>query len=183
VRDTERYRPPWGRKEVHEERQCVFVGTTNKALYLRDETSNRRFWPLKTGDIDLDWLRANRDQLLAEAVQLYRAGVPWWPDREFELKTIRDEQEARYESDAWEEPIRLYLDSLPTKKTTILEVATGALKFEKEPPTVTPYQPYLARGTPINRLSPNDQHRIAAVLTHLKWAPKKSGSERSWQPI
>jgi hypothetical protein len=48
---------------------------------------------------------------------------------------------------------------------------------------VTPYQPYPARGTPINRLSPNDQHRIAAVLTHLKWIPKKSGGVRWWEPI
>jgi Virulence-associated protein E-like domain/RepB DNA-primase N-terminal domain len=183
VRDTERYRPPWGRKEVHEERQCVFVGTTNMALYLRDETGNRRFWPVKTGEIDLDWLRANRDQLFAEAAQLYRAGVSWWPNRKFELETIRNEQEARYEPDAWEEPIRLYLEGLPTKKTTIFEVAIEALKFEKEPPTVIPYQSYPARGTPINRLSPNDQHRIATVLTHLKWAPKKSGSVRSWEPI
>src|SRR5262249_27863598 len=131
----------------------------------------------------LNWLRANRDQLFAESVDLYRARVPWWPDRKFELETIRDEQEARYEPDAWEEPIRLYLDGLPIKRTTIFEVAIGALKFEKEPPTVTPYQPHPARGTPINRLSPNDQHRIAAVLTHLKWAPKKSGSVRSWEPI
>jgi predicted P-loop ATPase len=183
VRDTERYRPPWGRKEVHEPRQCVFVGTTNKTLYLRDETGNRRFWPIKAGNIDLDWLRRNRDQLFAEAVVLYRRGVHWWPDRDFERKAIRDEQEARYEPDAWEEPIRLFLDGLPTKRTTIFEVAIGALKFEKEPPTVNPYQTYPARGTPINRLSPSDQHRIAMVLTHLKWIPKRSGGVRWWEPI
>jgi predicted P-loop ATPase len=184
TRQVERYRPPWGRKEVHEPRQCTFVGTTNKALYLRDATGNRRFWPVKTGEIDLDWLRANRDQLFAEAAQLYRAGVPWWPDRKFELETIRDEQEARYEPDVWEGPIQQYLDGLPTpKKTTILDIAINALGYEDKPPIITPYQTHPVRGTPVNRLSPNDQHRIAAILVHLKWTPKKSGSTRWWEPI
>jgi predicted P-loop ATPase len=161
----------------------VFVGTTNRALYLKDATGNRRAWPIKTGDIDLKWLRDNRDQLFAEAVYLYRAGIHWWPDRDFELKTIRDEQESRYEPDAWEEPIQRYLDGLSApKQTTILEIATNALGYEDEPPIITPYQAHPARGTPINRLSPNDQNRIAAILTHLKWMPKKSGSARWWQP-
>ena len=183
TRQVERYRPPWGRKEVHEARQCVFIGTTNKPLYLKDATGNRRAWPIKTSNIDLDWLRDNRDQLFAEAVRLYRDRVPWWPDREFERQTIRDEQEARYEPDVWEEPIRLYLDGLSIGRTTILDIAIEALGYEKEPPLPSSFGASPPRGTPVNRLSPNDQHRITAVLIHLGWKPAKSKNARWWEPI
>ena len=184
TRDTERYRPPWGRKEVLEPRQCVFIGTTNKDLYLRDETGNRRFWPVKIGVIKLDCLQQDRDQLFAEAVYRFRKGEPWWPDAEFERKTIADEQETRYEADVWEQPIADFLARLPEgdllrpKRTTILNVAIYALDFEDERPT-SKDEP---RGTPINRLTIPDARRIAAVLTHLDWVPKRKKNERWWEP-
>jgi predicted P-loop ATPase len=182
VRQVERYRPPWGRKEVHEPRQCSFIGTTNKAHYFRDETGNRRYWPVTTGNIKLDDLRRDRDQLFAEAVELYRAGEPWWPDREFEQEHIVPEQESRYEPDVWEPLVKDHLDILHLpKKTTILQIAIDVLGYEIEPPLIRKDDPQ-PRKTPINRFTIKDQGRVAGILEHLGWEPKRSKSERWWQP-
>jgi predicted P-loop ATPase len=162
-RTTERYRPSYGRMQVVEPRQCVFIGTTNKDTYLRDETGGRRFWPVKTGRIDIDGLTEERDQLFAEAVHAYRQGTQWWPDRNFEREHIMPEQEERYEADAWEENITDYIST--RTKVTIGQVAREALHIE----------------TP--RIGTSEQRRIAAVLEFLQWRrsdKREPGTGKRW---
>jgi predicted P-loop ATPase len=161
TRTIERYRPSYGRKEVIEPRQCVFIGTTNRDCYLRDETGGRRFWPIKVGSIDVDALSRDRDQIFAEAVQAYRQKAVWWPDKNFEREHILPEQTARYEGDAWEEDIAAYLAT--KTRVTIGEVAHNALFIEKP------------------RIGTGDQRRIAAALEQIGWRRERPDGKTDWQ--
>lgn len=48
-------------------RAFVIIGTTHETNWMHDVTGNRRFWPVHVAHFDLDRLRADRDQLWAEA--------------------------------------------------------------------------------------------------------------------
>jgi len=98
---TDRYRPPYGRSIIESHRQCVFVGTTNEASFLRDVTGARRFWPVTVGAIDIPGIIRDRDLLWAEAVEAYRAGEEWWLTRE-EDETLRDAHSKYQHEDPWE---------------------------------------------------------------------------------
>jgi predicted P-loop ATPase len=155
-RTVERYRPSYGRFEVVEPRQCIFIGTTNKENYLRDETGGRRFWPLRTADINIQGLQDDRDQLFAEAVARFNAKVPWWPDKDFERELIIPEQGERYEGDAWDEAVENALAKAYNDQVTIVEIAEKALGYGTE-------------QTPLNRLGQLEFRRIAAILMRLGW--------------
>ncbi len=79
-----------------------FAGSVNPETYLRDETGNRRFWPVRCGTIDLDALQRDRDQLWAEAVVRYREGVIWWLQDPALIAMAEEAQTERMQSDAWD---------------------------------------------------------------------------------
>lgn len=68
---TDRYRPSYGRVSEDFPRHCVFAMTTNQTEYLKDETGNRRWLPVRVvkDEADIAWLSANREQLYAEAYE------------------------------------------------------------------------------------------------------------------
>jgi len=101
------------------ERQVVFALTCNEFEFV-DKTGNRRFWPVRVGQIDLEQLKRDRDQLWAEAVQLYQSGAKWWPVSESEKQLCESEQQQHEAQDPWIERILAGLKS--TETTSVSEV-------------------------------------------------------------
>lgn len=110
-RQVDRFRPPYGARLVDAPRECVFIGTTNPRAegYLKDETGNRRFWPVRCGAIDHDALRRDRDQLWAEARVMFEHGEKWWLDDPDLIADAATEQRAREEEDVWMTSIAAWL--------------------------------------------------------------------------
>lgn len=104
-------------------RQAVFWGTTNEEVYLRDPTGNRSWWPVKaTVDIiDTDKLEAERDQLWAEAFEIYwemrgerpTGTLPLFLSPEATAEAVVKQNAARSEEvfESWFEHIMDWLDT------------------------------------------------------------------------
>lgn len=115
------FRPPYGRRPRNYPRGFVFVATTNKNDFLRDDTGNRRWHILEVGgadpDIRMATLEGWRDQLWAESNHRRKAGIDpatgkpkpflWWltPEEEttrkegakaYEDRTVIDEKVEKY---------------------------------------------------------------------------------------
>ncbi len=144
-------RLPYRRDSRKYPRNFIFVGTTNVDDYLQDPTGNRRFWPVRcAGQIDMAGLERDREQLFAEAFYRFKNGESWW---EIPHKEAAEEQEARYQSDAWEEQIAPWL--LGRWETTTSAILFECLKIEP------------------GRHDRAHQTRIGAILKRLNWEKKR----------
>jgi predicted P-loop ATPase len=108
---VDRYRAPWGKSEEDYPRRCIFIGSLNPGggAYLVDLTGNRRFWPVLTGEIDLDGLARDRDQIWAEAAMMETRGdtIRLHPDL---YEAAKAEQAARLADEPWVEILSDYLE-------------------------------------------------------------------------
>jgi predicted P-loop ATPase len=117
---TDSYRAPYGRASVDRPRRFIMVGTTNSDDYLRDDTGNRRFWPMKcNGEINYAWLTENRAQLWAEALHRYMANEQWWEDYNAPtVQATREMQQSRVPDDPWQD----LLAAILTNRTAMRKV-------------------------------------------------------------
>ena len=115
-KQTDRFRPAYGRRLQEFPRQCVFIGTTNESQFLRDTTGNRRFWVVDTpNDPELSIWEDLTDEVIrliwAEAVELYKKGESLFLPRHLE-KMAREVQESYEEENPRAGLIAEYLDRL-----------------------------------------------------------------------
>ncbi len=100
-RAVDRARPAYGRYTERRPRRGILIGTTNDDKYLKDESGNRRFWPVRTGEIELDAIAVLRDQLWAEAAHKEAEGAPIELHRSL-WHEASVEQQKRVEDEGWE---------------------------------------------------------------------------------
>lgn len=116
-RQTDSFRPAYGRTRVEYPRQCVFFATTNETEFLKGDTGNRRFWiaycnnkPTKdVFSMTSDYV----DQVWAEAKYYYEQGEELYLPRNLEL-IMREKQKGanEFNNDAREGIIEVFLQKL-----------------------------------------------------------------------
>lgn len=108
TRKVDVYRAPYGHTEMVIPRMCVFAATTNDDHPLKQEDDeNRRFWPVYCADdleIDTEKIKAQREQIWAEAVTLYKAGESMYIQDRLLLEDLQDMQKQLSDTfDTWDE--------------------------------------------------------------------------------
>jgi putative DNA primase/helicase len=122
----DRLRRPYAKFHINIPRSTILVGGSNRTDWLNDPTGGRRFLPVscKVEKIDLDALRAARDQLWAEAVHRYRAGdAGWW-----DVPNAAEHQFARYNEDPWQRPIEEWL--IGRTRCNSADILSGCLRID-----------------------------------------------------
>lgn len=152
-RTTDKSRLSYDRTVTELPRQCVIVGTTNSAQYLKDHSGNRRFWPIRTGTVDLPAIAMDRDQLWAEAVHREASGA-----------SIRLDP-ALYTVAAEAQQARLLDDPFADVLTPFLEGRTGRVKIE------TLWR--MLDLPSVDRRTPDMNQRLSRVMSALKWTRER----------
>ena len=98
------YREPYARNPEVRKRQCIFFGTTNNYDFLKDETGDRRYYPIDvninraTKNIDNDLNSKYINQLWAEAVYRYNQNEEIYITDTEILRIAEIEQKAHFDA-------------------------------------------------------------------------------------
>lgn len=126
TRTHEEWTPKYKEHPVRFARRCVFIGTTNDVEFLTDPTGNRRWLPVRVAAGDITAICADREQLYAEALAIYREeGIQW---RDAERLAVAEHAEYIV-GDEWDEPIRQFLEESGAR-VSAREIAAQVLRLE-----------------------------------------------------
>jgi len=106
--DSERL--SYARRSQGYPRRCVFIGTTNEDSYLKDDTGERRYWPVVVDKCDKEKLKPCLSHLWGEAVIRYRKGEKWWLEDQSMIDAAISAQSDKSESDEMESLVKEFIE-------------------------------------------------------------------------
>jgi predicted P-loop ATPase len=171
-RTTDIARPAYARSVERRKRRSIEWGTTNNSMYLRSPTGNRRFWPLKTGIIDIDALKRDRLQLLGEAGHYESQGESLllgatdhtlWDD-------IAKAQEQRRAVDPWEDVLRN-----PREIEHLFSLVVHHSRNEKKLNVASRDILSTVFNIPVKDQNETHSMRLAAVMKNVGWQRNDHG--------
>jgi predicted P-loop ATPase len=167
------FRAPYERRARLVPRTCIFAATSNDPVPLTDESGGRRYWCVTVGKIDIEKLRADRDQLWAEAHTRYLAGESWYPDSlEFQA-ALTTSQAARYQEGPHDEAILAWLEN-PQPRQFNNHIDRNSLSFDSTPERVTLIDVLIhAVGMAQHAIAQKDQYPVIRCLRHAGWKNKQ----------
>jgi len=179
---TDHFRPPYGRRAVDVPRQNVFAASTNDQQPFVDATGNRRFWPVRCGQIDVDRVCRDRDQLWAEAYQRFKQDEPWWLNSAELNLLAAQEQEQRYEEGVWDNLILDWAEGPIQREDLSNGLTIPVTPWDGSEPGKVAISDVLihAVGKDKDRLTQADRNQVVRCLTHHGWKLKQErrGSNR-----
>lgn len=175
TRTHEEWVPKFKEFSTRSGRRLVLVGTVNREQFLADDEGEERRWlPMRVGQVDTDAIEQDRDQLWAEARERFLAGGVEWRDAEELARGVHGDHRV---TDLWAEPVAAWLTlgemddasqprGLGEGGISATEVLLGALAM------------------PVSRISKGDEMRVGKVLRQLGFEKKKvwfnGGSVARW---
>jgi len=156
----DKYRPPFGKRDILAKRQNVFAGTTNHDQYLRDSTGNRRYWPVRCTTVRLrgdDSLEADVNQLWAEALARFRLGELWYPRTLEDVALLGEQQAERELGDVYEDLIEKKTEGLI--EITMVGIFRDILDTEPA------------------KMTRAEQIRVGECMKRLGWTKKRVGRD------
>ncbi|MFA2751108.1 VapE domain-containing protein [Bacillus mobilis] len=189
TKTVDSYRVAYERVVSEFPRKCVFIGTTNTHDFLRDQTGNRRFWPITVDSKKQKYNPITEltdeivGQIWAEAMELYRQGEKLYLDPELEAEA-RKVQEGHMEQDPRTGVIEEYLETMLPQNWDNMQVferqnflsdrdtrKTGTVKREK----VCPAEIWTeCLGNDYKNMKVHEARVIANILRSLDgWKERK----------
>jgi predicted P-loop ATPase len=165
-RQVDRARPAYGRSRVDRKRRGIQIGTTNDLEYLQDMTGNRRFWPFTPGEIDIEVVRRDRDQLWAEAAAAEATGEALIIPQEL-WATIEERQSSRMIVHPWE-GLLAEVGWLQADGQDIVKAADGGGEMEWRVKTNHLLTEVL--GIKAEHMSVSQARQLSAVMRRLDWS-------------